>query len=241
MKREFLVDDIKAINSYLRENSLASKLYRYRDKNSYMYEFDGYCYVLEVYDGFEKLILVSERDTALARCVEQLEEITDDQRYTKEYLELFGNPKKYEFDENKLFKKCDSSAVSGLDLRFKDGMSSAKVFRVILYRLNQIFTLKYGGYIKKEIEYEELEQSYKRFLKALKYSKEFFNHKIIKQIKNDFEELDVLLSDKESFERFELDFQMFAHEESFYNTQNSNKAIGFFRSKKKLFGLLKES
>jgi len=240
MKREFLVEN-KKVEAYLQKNSLTCKLYRYKDKNSYMYEFTDFSYVLEEYKKFKKLVLISKEDIVLDEAIASLEEITDNKRYSKEYLKLFGDPKNYEFDEKKIFEKCDSSGLTRLDLHFKDGMSRAKVFRVVLYRLNQIFTLEYAQYIQKEIEYEVLEKSHQRLLKALKYSKKIFDQQIIKQIRTDFEDLYMLLNHQDTFERYVLNFQMFIYEESFYSTQESDKPIYFFKKQKQLFELIKET
>ena len=240
MKREFLVENQKDLNRYLQKNSLTCKLYRYKDKNSYMYEFSDRSYVLEEYKSFQKLILISKKDVVLDTTIKQLQEITDDDRYSKEYLELFGNPKSYEFDEKKVFEKCDSAALSRLDLHFKMGMSSAKVFRVVLYRLNQIFTLEYAKYLKKEMEYEDLQISHKKLLKALKLSKKVFDKEILKSIRADFEDLYMLLNHQDTFERYVLNFQMFIYEKSFYNTNKADNPIHFFDNKDKLLKLIKE-
>ena len=239
MKREFLVKD-KKVQDYLQKNSLTCKLYRYKDKNSYMYEFNDFSYVLEEYKSFKKLVLISENEVILDEEILSLEELTNDKRYSKEYLELFGNPKNYEFDEKKIFEKCDYSGLTRLDLHFKDGMSSSTVFKVVLYRLNQIFTLEYAQYLKKEIEYEVLEKTHNKLTKALKYSKKIFDKQIIKQIKTDFEDLYMLLNHQDTFERYVLNFQMFIHEKSFYNADEANKPIYFFSKKEKLFKLIKE-
>jgi len=237
MKREFLVID-NNVQNYLQKNSLTCKLYKYKDKNSYKYEFKDFSYVLEEYKSFKKLVLVSENEVILDEVIANLEEITDNKRYSKEYLDLFGNPKNYEFDENKIFEKCDSAGLARLDLHFKDGMSSAKVFRVVLYRLNQIFTLEYEKYMKKEIEYDVLEMTHKRVLKALKLSKKVFVQEITEQIKADFEDLYMLLNHQDTFERYVLNFQMFIYEKSFYNIEESDRPIGFFEKKEKLLKLI---
>ena len=238
MKREFLVENHKDLNKYLQENSLTCKLYKYKDRNSYMYEFIDYVYILEEYKTFKKLILICEKNLFLDEIINDFEEITDDKRYSKEYLEIFGNPKKYDFDEKLVFEKCDEAGLSRLDLHFKMGMNSSKVFRVILYRLNQIFTLEYAQYLKKDIEYESLERSHKKLLKGLKLSKQIFDLEIIKQIKTDFENLYMLLNHQDTFERYVLNFQMFIYENSFYNTKSADEPIHFFEKKDKLFKLI---
>jgi len=237
MKREFLVEN-NDVQDYLQKSSLTCKLYKYKDKNSYMYEFDGFSYVLEEYKSFKKLVLISEESVVLDETVEKLNEITDDKRYSKEYLNLFGDPKSNEFDEKRVFEKCDNAGLFRLDLHFKDGMSSSKVFRIILYRLNQIFTLEYEKYIKKEIDYEVLETSHQKLLKALKFSKKFFYTETIEQLKGDCEDLYMLLNHQDTFERYVLNFQMFIHEKSFYNTNDAEKPIHFFDKKEKLFKLI---
>jgi len=234
MKREFLVEN-QDVQDYLQKNSLTCKLYKYKDKNSYMYEFSNCSYVLEEYKNFKKLVLVSKDDVSLDEVIKNLHEITEDKRYSKEYLKRFGNPKSYDFDEKRVFQKCDDAGLSRLDLHFKDGMSSAKVFRVILYRLNQVFTLEYA--MKKEIEYEKLEKTHKKLLKALKLSKSIFEKEIVEKIIDDFEDLYMLLNHQETFERYVINFQMFIHEKSFYNTKEADNPIGFFEKKDKIFKL----
>jgi len=239
-KREFLVKNQKDLNNYLQENSLTCKLYKYKDKNSYMYEFTNFTYVLEEYKDFKKLVLIYEEDVVLDKSISILEEITDDKRYSKEYLELFGEPKSYEFDEKKVFQKCDNAGLSRIDLHFKMGMSSTKVLRTILYRLNQIFTLKYASYLKKDIEYEELEKNHKKLRKALKLSRDFFDKEIITKIIEDFEDIYMLLNHQDTFERYVLNFQVFIYEDRFYNSDGADKPIDFFDKKEKLFNLLKD-
>jgi hypothetical protein len=236
MKREFLVED-QGIQDYLQKNSLTCKLYKYKDKNSYMYEFSNCSYVLEEYKSFKKLVLIAKEDVALEAPIANLQEVTNDKRYSKEYIELFGNPKSYDFDEKKVFQKCEYAGLSRLDLHFKDGMSSDKVFRVVLYRLNQIFTLQYA--MKKEIEYEELQKSHKKLLKALKLSKKVFDKEILDKIIIDFEDLYMLLNHQNTFERYVLNFQMFIHEKSFYNSNEAENPIGFFEKKDRLMKLLR--
>lgn len=158
----------------------------------------------------------------------------------REYLELFGDPKSYEFDEKKIFDKCDKAGVSRVDLHFKMGMSSSKVFRVILYRLSQLFTLNYALYLKKEIEYEALEKSHKKLHEALNLSKKVFNKKTLKRIIDDFENLYILLNHQDAFDKSILNLQVFLYEESFYNSSKGDEPIHFFDKKKRLFKLTRE-
>jgi hypothetical protein len=235
MKREFLVENQSDLKIYLQKNSLSCKLYRYKDKNSYVYKFEDYVFVLEEYKDFNKLVLISEEDIGLESPIKTLEEITNDKRYSKEYIEIFGSPKSYEFDEKKVFEKCDDAGLSKLALHFKMGMSSDKVFRVILYRLNQVFTLQYAR--KKDLEYAKLENTHKRLLKVLKLSKDVFDKEIISRIIDDFEDLYMLLNHQNTYERFVLNFQMFIYEKSFYNLADGDSPIGFYKKKDKLFKL----
>jgi hypothetical protein len=92
--------------------------------------------------------------------------------------------------------------------------------------------------MKKEIEYDVLEMTHKRVLKALKLSKKVFLKEITEQIKADFEDLYMLLNHQDTFERYVLNFQMFIYEKSFYNTEESDKPIGFFDKKEKLLKLI---
>jgi len=235
MKREFLVENQSNLNIYLQKNSLSCKLYRYKDKNSYVYKFEDYVLVLEEYKDFCKLVLISKEDISLEDPIKSLKEITEDKRYSKEYIEIFGSPKSYEFDENKVFEKCDNTGLLKLALHFKMGMSSAKVFRVILYRLNQVFTLQYA--MKKDLDYAKLESTHKKLLKVLKLSKNVFDKEIISKIIDDFEDLYMLLNHQDTYERFVLNFQMFIHEKSFYNLADADDPIGLYEKKDKLLKL----
>ncbi len=235
MKREFLVENQSNLNIYLQQNSLSCKLYRYKDKNSYVYKFEDYALVLEEYKDFSKLVFISKKNINLENPIKSLKEITEDKRYSKEYLDIFGSPKSYEFDENKVFEKCDNAGLSKLALHFKMGMSSAKVFRVVLYRLNQVFTLQYA--MKKDLDYTKLESTHKKLLKVLKLSKNVFDKEIISKIIDDFEDLYMLLNHQDTYERFVLNFQMFIHEKSFYNLVDAHSPIGFYEKKDKLFKL----
>jgi hypothetical protein len=153
---------------------------------------------------------------------------------------MFGNPKKYEFDEEKIFKKCDEAGTSRVDLHFKMGMSSAKVFRVVLYRLNQIFTINYDLYLKSEIDYDILEESHKKLFEALGLSRKIYDKKVVKHLKEDLEDLYMLLNHQDTFDRFVLNFQVFIYEKSFYNSHKVDEPIHFFDKKEKLFKLIKE-
>ena len=238
IKKEFLLTG-KEAHVYLQNKSLSCTLYKYQDKNSYMYKFENFSYILEEYKSFKKLVFLSSKEVSLNPAISKLREITDDKKYSKNFLKLFGEPKSYEFDEKDIFDRCDTIGLSRLDLHFKDGMSSAQVFRVILYRLNQVFILEYDRYMKKEIEYKLLERVHMKLLKALKYSKIFFDRKIRKQIKDDIDDLYMLLNHKKTFQRYVLNFQVFIYEKSFYNSLKANKPIYFFEKKEKLFELLK--
>lgn len=239
MKREFLAEDCRTLHVWLQDNSLSSKLYKYRDKNSYMYEFDSYSFVLEEYkSGLNKLILISNIDLDLDDEIKKLEEITDNKLYSKEYLELFGNPKSYDFDELTIFKKCKDTGLDRLDLHFKMGMSSAKVLRVVLYRLHVLFNLNLELYKKEKIEYDSLEDIHTRLKKALKYAKDFFDKKSIKSLLLEVEDLYLLIKDSDTYEKYTLNFDTFLHEKDFYNKKNSTEPIYFFDKKESLFELV---
>ncbi|MBL0703005.1 MAG: hypothetical protein JJV95_03355 [Sulfurospirillum sp.] len=240
MKREFLIEEQKDLYIYLQTKSLASKLYKYENRDSYVYEFEKYTYVLERYEEFNKLVLIGKKNMVLNDIIGNLKEITNDIRYTKEYLALFGNPKNYEFDEKEIFKKCDNDELEELNLFLKNGMNSAKVFRVILYKLNKNFTLKYEQYTKLEIKYIVLEKIHKKIMEVLKYSKNIFDQQIIDKITEDFENLHLLLDNREIFEKYTLNFQIFIHEESFYNKDDANKPIYFFKNRANLFRLAED-
>jgi len=221
MKRTFLVNKRKDIEKYLRKNSLTCKLYKYKDKNSNMYEFPDFSCVLEEYKkpygGFIFLVVISNKDVLLDKKIRNLKEITDDERYSREYLRLFGNPRNYEFDIKKVFTKCDSIGLNKIDLNFEMGMSISKVFRVILYRLSQF-------YFEDTTETEKLKKAYK-------LAKKVFDKSIIEN----------LLESIEKPEVYALNFKAFIEEDSFFETELSKKPVYFFEKKEKIFELVRES
>lgn len=214
MKREFLVENYKDISKYLQKNSLTCKLYKYADKNSYMYEFENCTYVLEDYKKFKKLVLICEKEITLDKTIISLQEITNDERYSKEYLKLFGNPKKYEFDLEKVLKKCDSVGTNKMSLTFPLGVSTTKVFKVVLYRLNQL--------------YNNDKTKIKKLKKAYKLAKKVFDEEVVNKLLNNIENQEV----------YDLNFKAFINEESFFDTEVSQKPIYFYEKKEKLFDLV---
>ncbi len=48
----------------------------------------------------------------------------------------------------------------------------------------------------------------------------------------------MLLNHQDTFEKYVLNFQMFIHEKSFYNSDEANKPIYFLKKQKQLFELI---
>jgi len=217
MKRIFLVTN--DIHQYLTKNSLTCKLYKYADKNSYMYEYKEFTCVLEEYknplEGLVLIVVIVPQELELDEPIKSLQEVSDDKRYSKEYLTLFGTPESYEFDEKKVFVKCDSVGLNKMNLHFMQGMTMSKVFRVILYRLSQFY-------------FEDFSKT-KKLKKAYKLANEVFEHKII----------DTLRENLEDSEIYALNFKAFIQETDFFETDFSKKPIYFFDKKEKLFDLVK--
>jgi len=65
-----------------------------------------------------------------------LADVSCDKRYKKRYLELFGFPQQYDFDLNTVFERLDRLECSAgtLTLSFHGGMSTQKVFKVLIYQ-----------------------------------------------------------------------------------------------------------
>jgi len=233
-KRKYLVKECESIKEYLEKDSYSFKLYNYTDKNSSVYEFEDFIYVLEEYKkpllGLYVLVLVSNQEIEL---FEQLEEITDDKRYKKEYLKRFGNPSSYDFNPKDVFRKCDSVGLIRLDLHFSSGMSSLKVFRVLLYRLNQLFSLQYENFVNKNSGFDVLQDSHKRLKTMLGFSKGIFDKKIIKILLKDFDDLYMLINHKSMMDRYKLNFELFIQEDSqFYWNKDKEMPIYSFIYKK---------
>ena len=219
MKRIFLVNKTKDIEQYLAKNSLTCKLYKYKDKNSYMYEFSDFSCVLEEYKkplfGLVFLVVISKKDVLFDENIIRLQEITEDKKYSKEYLNLFGNPKSYDFDIKKVFEKCDSVGLNKMDLNFEMGMSISKVFRVVLYRLSQFY-------------FADITEV-KKLKKVYKLAKKVFDKSVIENLIESIEEPEI----------YALNFQAFIEEDSFFETDLSKEPIYFFKKKEKLFELVK--
>jgi len=233
-KRKFLVKNCESVKDYLEDGSHSFKLYKYPDKNSLVYNFEDYIYVLEEYKkpflGLCILVLISSKKIEL---FEPLEEITDDKSYKKEYLKLFGNPASYDFNPKDVFRKCDSVGLTRLDLHFSAGMSSLKVFRVLLYRLNQIFSLQYKNFVNNNSGFDILQDSYKRLKTMLRFSKGIFDKKTVKILQKDFDDLYMLLNHKSMMDRYKLNFELFIQEDSqFYWNKDKEMPIYFFIDKK---------
>jgi len=216
MKRIFLVTN--DIHQYLTKNSLTCKLYKYADKNSYMYEFEKFSCVLEEYkkplEGLVLLVVIGPQE--LDEPIKSLQEVSDDKRYSKEYLTLFGTPESYEFDEKKVFVKCDSVGLNKMNLHFMQGMTMSKVFRVILYRLSQFY-------------FEDSSKT-KKLKKAYKLANKVFENRII----------DNLIENLDDPQLYALNFKAFIQEANFFETDFSKKPIYFFDKKEKLFDLVKD-
>jgi len=219
MKRIFLVKNKKETEKNLLKNSLTCKLYKYKDKYSYMYEFSNYSCVLEEYKkpnkGLNLLFVISDTNILLDKEINNLKEVTDDIRYSKKYLTLFGDPKKYEFEIERVFKKCDSVGLEKMDLNFEMGMSVSKVFRVILYRLSQF--------------YFEDNTKIKKLKKAYKMARSFFDREVINNLIESIEEPEI----------YSLNFKAFIEEDMFFETDLSKQAVYFFDKKDKLFELVR--
>lgn len=60
-------------------------------------------------------------------------DVSDDKRYKRRYLELFGLPQSYDFDIDEVFNRLDKLEGHRFELSFHGGMSSQKVLKVLLY------------------------------------------------------------------------------------------------------------
>lgn len=238
MKREFLVENIKDIKTYLQENSLTCKLYKYEDKKSYMYEFVDCTYILEEYKSLCKLVLIGKKKLSINKIIKKLKDITNDKRYSRKYLTLFGNPKKYTFDVESVFSKCDSIGLAKMDLHFLGGMDSIKVFRVLLYRLNQLFLLQYEKFLNNNLEYEVLKNAHVKLKNTLKCSSGVFDKRIIKSIIKDLNDLYIILNHQDKIDRYKMNFQYFIEDESSFYEKNTNQKPIYFVVKKKIDNML---
>jgi hypothetical protein len=243
--RKFLVGLCEPIKEYLQSGSQAVKVFEYAAKTSFFYDFQDRIYVLEEYKkpllGLNILVLISQKDAQLDEKIQNLHDITADVRYTKEYLKFFGNPSNYDFEVNEVFKKCDNAGLSRLDLHFLAGMDQFNVFRVLLYRLNQIFTLRYSECEKDNSTFDLLQDSHKRLKNILKLSKGIFDKKIVNLLTKDMSDLYLLLNHHDKMERYLLNFMLFIKEDSSFFESKKDKTVLYFFIKKSFKKMITEA
>lgn len=235
--RKFLVSLREPIKKYLQSASRSVKVFEYAAKSSFVYDLKDRIYVLEEYKkpllGLNILVLISKKDVMLDEKIQKLQEISSDIRYSKEQLKRFGNPSDYDFEVSEVLKKCDSVALAPLDLHFLAGMNTINVFRVLLYRLNQLFTLRYEEFEQDNSKFYFLQDAHIRLKNILKLSKGVFDKKIINLLKKDVDNLYLLVNHHDKMERYLLNFTLFIHEDSsFYELKKADIAICFFIKKK---------
>ncbi len=234
LKNKLLVTDIDSIKTLLEKESVSSELYHHSMKDSTVYNFEHDAYVLEEYKknlaGLNILVFLSTQESAkLKEEFSSFVDVKEELSYSKEYLKLFGNPKRYEFELNDVFKKCDSVGLTRMDLHFQGGMSSEKVFRVLLYRLNQIFSIYFQEYLEYQKDYELLLNSLKKLQMALHIAKALFSKRVIKTLLKDLQDMYMLINHFDKFEMYLFNFEAFIQDtENFYTHKKSHKPIYFF-------------
>jgi hypothetical protein len=216
MKKKYLVDDVDVVKKVLDENFGVPDFYPHKRKDTYVYKTEDAIYALEIYaknlQGLFLLFLISDKEVTPIDELAFLKEVSDDVRYEKKYLKDFGNPLNYEFDVAEVFQKCDSVGLKRLDLHFTKGMSSISVFRVLLYRLNQLLRLK-----------SEYDESLARDIANLyEISIKIFNKKAVKTLLKN-------LKNMQRKEEYFLDFDAFIRDETgFYRGKKADEVIYYF-------------
>ncbi len=235
-KREFLADE--EIKRYLEENSTTKQVFNYSAKNSIVYDLKNHEAILEEYKKplkwFKKLVVVSATKIE-DKNILSLEEITDDVRYKEKFLKLFGDPKKYEFDPKEVFKRLKSIKDGKVSLNLSEAMWTDLVFRVLLFRLKQIFMMEIEEYLNFHIKYKRLEKHHKKLLKCIKLSKSVFDDEIVEKIIKSAEDFSNLLDSDEDLERFFMDLDQLIFEDNFYLKKRI--PLYYFKKKDKLLKL----
>lgn len=235
-QKKFLVQECAPIVEYLQQNAHSTKIFKYRDKVATLYDFKDKIYILQKYkkplDGLKILVFVAEKKATLDANFSALLDITSDKRYSKKYLTLFGNPSRYDFTVDDVFKKCDSIGLARLDLHFLPGMSRIKVFRTLLYRLHQIFLERYNIFVAENRDFQALQDSHQKLYNILSISKQIFDKKTIKLLVRDMKDLYLILNHADKMQRYCLNFKIFiAENSSFYDAGDANEPIYFFVKK----------
>lgn len=119
-----------------------------------------------------------------------LEDVSEDRRYKRRYLEFFGLPQGYDFKLDVALNRLDSLGVKPLEFSFHGGMSTQKVLRVLLYRA--MLELEAYKSVKKEF-LEKIEHS----LALLDVFAHVYDTQIVKQLYARFEVLQNIVLEEE--------------------------------------------
>lgn len=186
-----------------------------------------------------------------------VKDVSEDKRYKKRYLELFGLPEQYDFELDDVFTRLDLLGSHAFDFSFHAGASTQKVLKVLLY----------DGIAQLERAIQTLEQSKSHMsaitqaihhvLQILHLCQYVFDRTIIRRMKERFdvlldifhkEDLDTIcaLVKTEHYHLMFLDLGYVLLEESFFFTTHDMPILFFVRKrmkkeKSKLLKKLKKS
>lgn len=117
-------------------------------------------------------------------------DVSEDKRYKRRYLELFGLPEGYDFDLDAVFNRLESVGAKRLEFSFHGGMSTQKVLKVMLYQM--LLALEAHA-TSKETFLETVEATIE-LLELLRY---ICDEKVILGLKERFSVLEAILNEEE--------------------------------------------
>ena len=167
-------------------------------------------------------------------------DVSLDERYKNRCLKLFGLPSSYDFDLYGVYAKCLKIGVKPFEINFMRGMSSQKVFRILLFRELQF--LEYQTLLLLDSKSEaskKVAKITKNIISLLDAVSSLFDEVMLSSLSVGFspllggdklEQLEYLQSDV--YQRVLLDMRCFLYEESgFYLLENSEMPLYLFLKK----------
>lgn len=120
-----------------------------------------------------------------------LEDVSEDKRYKRRYLEFFGLPEGYDFELDATLSRLETLGTKPLEFSFHAGMSTQKVFKVLLYK--NVIELEAYKSDKKEF-LEKIEQC----LALLRLFVYVYDAKILGQLHDRFEVLQSIVTTEDA-------------------------------------------
>lgn len=125
-------------------------------------------------------------------------DVSDDKRYKRRYLELFGLPQRYDFDIDEVFNRLDKLGGHTFELSFHGGMSTQKVLKVLLYDASIALEHSTKKLLSDALNAREhLLQSVQALSEVLHVAHNVFDPITLKGLRERFEVLEIIVREEE--------------------------------------------